>query len=464
MRVLFCASEIAPFAKVGGLADVVGSLPKALTQIEGIEPVLVMPRYGLIDPDAYGLVQTGIHFEVGYLDRRWPVSLWQGRLPGTEVPVWFVDNPDLISNRQEVYPYGNFDLEVKSFLLFGQAVLHLMRYFHDQGEAIDRVHLHDWHVASLAVKISQARTSEPWLNDVRTLLTIHNLAYQGVYGGVNWLREGLLHADFLTTVSPSYAREIQTPAFGEGLDDVLRARSDRLVGILNGLDTELFNPATDAFIPNHYTAGDWQAGKAACKVYLQRELGLPEAADVPLFGFVGRLVDQKGVDLLIPAIEALSERLGTGAFQVVMLGSGDPETEARLKRFNEQVPHIRSYIGFNLGLAQKIYAGTDCFLMPSRFEPCGLGQLIALRYGSIPVVRAVGGLIDTVTDANAYPGTGNGFCFDAYTPEALAGAMEAAMAACLQPEKKAGVVVRGMSADYSWNVSARRYAELYQGV
>jgi len=280
-----------------------------------------------------------------------------------------------------------------------------------------------------------------------------------VFGQVNWLKEGIYKADAVTTVSPTYAQEIQSPEFGAGLDPVIRESSQKVSGILNGIDTTLYNPATDAFITQHYTAENFIEGKRQCKEALQHELGLPVDPNVPLVGFVGRLADQKGLDILLPAMKAMNDQ--NTPVQWVLLGSGDPKMEEKLKALNASTENIRSYIGFNTAMAQKIYAGSDLFAMPSAFEPCGLGQMIALRYGSVPVVRGVGGLVDTITDLRAQPHRGNGFKFSEYSSDKLQEVIRAALDAFKHKDSWNELVRRGMAEDHSWTTSAEAYQKLY---
>ncbi len=451
--VVFCSAEVAPFSKVGGLADVMGSLPKAF-DTSVVSPVVITPRYGLIDPETHNLSKLPFDFSCELNGQDYPISVWEGTLPHSSVPVYFIDSPDLISNRDAVYPYGNADLEVNSFLLFGKAIFELI---HRLGLEPDILHCQDWHTANVVVELKERRQHDARFKNTRSIFTIHNLAYQGKHNNRNWMSEGLTHADFLTTVSPTYAQEIQTDTFGEGLSQILRDRRDSLTGILNGIDTDLFNPATDNFIPQTYSHGNFKPGKSACKAALQNEMGLETRPGVPLFGFVSRLADQKGLDILLPVLEEMKD----ARMQVVILGTGDPVYEARLKELNEQSKNIRTFIGFNLSMAQKIYAGSDIFLMPSRFEPCGLGQLIALRYGTLPLARMVGGLKDTVFNVDNEPQKGNGFTFNDYKEEAVKGTIEHAISVYGESARWNTLVDRAMNEDHSWPQSAKAYEALY---
>lgn len=456
MQVIFCSAEVAPFAKVGGLADVAGSLPKALKG-KDVEPIVVMPRYGCVDIEKFNLTLTETQFNVDFKNGLYAFSVFQGTLPGSDVPVYFLDNRDLISNFDDVYPYGNAELEVNRFLLFGQGVFEFIR---QMNWTPDVLHCHDWHTANIITQLNQQKQTEERFKNTRSIITIHNLAYQGNFDGINWLEAGLKGADKLTTVSPTYAKEIQTAEFGEGLDWLLRERSNDLVGIVNGIDTDLFNPETDHFIAQQYSSADFSAGKAKCKEAIQTEIGLPKCVETPVIGFVSRLVDQKGLDIMMPALE----KLNGADVHVAILGSGNPEYEEKLKWFNANTRNIRTYIGFNLALAQKIYAGSDFFLMPSRFEPCGLGQLIAFRYGSIPIAREVGGLADTVIDASADQAKGNGFTFHDYQSDVLNDTINRGLAAYANKDRWNDLTRRAMSQELGWEESAKHYITLYQSV
>jgi starch synthase len=461
-RIVFCASEAAPFAKVGGLGDVVGSLPKALAGL-GLKPLIVLPRYGFISPEEAHLTRLPHQITVNLMGKPVTLGVWQGKLPGTahdqEVPVYFLEN-DIFTNRETVYPPNPIQ-EVEGFLLLSKAVFPLLKAL---DLPPDILHLHDWHTAPACIDLLEERKRDPFFARTRSVLTLHNMMYQGTHhpSGINWLGEGLRSADFVTAVSPTYAKEIQTPELGEGLEGATRqlAAEQRLVGILNGIDTELFDPMRDTFIPEHYDIQTARAGKSLCKRIIQQELGLPLQPEVPLFGMVTRLTEQKGFDLLLPIMEWLANRQA----QWVILGTGDPGYESLLRECNARFKNIRSYIGFNLALAQKIYAGSDVFVMPSRFEPCGLGQLIAFRYGAVPLVRATGGLADTVIDIRSHYQLGNGFTFGPYQSSALLEAVDTAISYYQDTESWNHLIHNGMSEDYSWERSAKAYKEVYQTV
>ena len=455
MKIVFCSAEVTPFSQAGGLGDVIGSLPRALATL-GNDCAILTPLYGLVDRQEHQLEQTEIAFDVHFHGKNYPIVIWKGKLPRSEVPVYFVDNHELFGARQQVYPYGQPEWELEGFLIFSQATFELLRRLHYRP---DILHVHDWHTSSVATTLSDIRPFDQYFSRTLSVLTIHNIHYQGVFGQVNWLKEGIYKTDAVTTVSPTYALEIQSPEFGAGLDPVIRECNQKVSGILNGIDTDLYNPATDAFITQHYTAETFEVGKRECKAVLQHELGLPVNPDVPLVGFVGRLADQKGLDILLPAMKALNDQ-GV-AVQWVLLGSGDPKMEEKLKALNASTDNVRSYVGFSTAMAQKIYAGSDLFAMPSAFEPCGLGQMIALRYGSVPVVRGVGGLVDTITDVRAQPHRGNGFKFSEYSSEKLQEVILSALEAYKHQETWHELVRRGMAEDHSWVTSAEAYQKLY---
>jgi len=463
MRISFVSAEAAPYAKVGGLADVAGSLPQALAAL-GHEVTLYLPLHGQIDRSRFGIPAKGQTRSVPFGARKARVSYPETTRDG--VRVVFVDNAKLIA-RERVY--GAAD-DNKRYAFFCRAVFEALR-----ESPPDVVHAHDWHAALLIPLVARARS----MRATATVFTIHNLAYQGRTsadvlkliglprarlpiedpGECNPMARAIATADIVSTVSEQYAKEILTPEFGERLEALLRSRGRRLAGIVNGIDVVSFDPATDPSIPAHYSASD-PSGKARDKAALQREGSLTIDATAPVFGVVGRLVEQKGVDLLTAAAPGL---LSSGG-QLVVLGSGDPAYEAKWRDLAARsAGKLWLTLGFDAALAQRIYAGSDLFLMPSRFEPCGLGQLISFRYGTIPVVHAVGGLAETVRDADADPVKGNGFSFSRYAADAFADAIVRATArfrAGGAPWR--GLVERVMREDHSWNASARRYVDLYK--
>jgi starch synthase len=461
VKIVFAAAEAAPYAKVGGLADVAGSLPQALAAL-GHEVTLYLPLHSTIDRAKFGIKDPGSTRSVAFGTKAVRTSYPSITRDG--VRVVFVDNARTLA-RDKVY--GAPDDNTR-YAFFCRAI------FEDLRDARpDVVHAHDWHAALLVPLVARG------MKKVATVFTIHNLAYQGrtsadVLKAIGLPRARLLiedpnecnpmaraiaTADIVSTVSQRYAEEILTPEFGERLQDLLRSRRRRLVGIVNGIDTKTFDPAADPNIAVRYSADD-PSGKAGDKAALQREGKLAVDAGAPVYGVVGRLVEQKGIDLLTAVAPGI---LSSGG-QIVVLGSGDPAYEVRWKDLAARsAGRLWLTLGFDAALAQRIYAGSDLFLMPSRFEPCGLGQLISFRYGTIPVVHAVGGLAETVRDVDAAQRNGNGFSFSRYE----ASAFNAALDRSLKRFRADGapwreLVQRAMREDHSWGASAKRYVDLYK--
>ena len=473
LRVLMLSAEMVPFAKTGGLADVVGALPKALREL-GHDVRVCLPRYGFIDRDRFNLRPVLDPFPVAMNS-----GTKQAGILGTEAaggaPVYFVENAGFY-DRDGIYMYPD---DAQRFIFLCRAALEAARRLRWPP---DIIHCHDWHTALVPNWLATIYRDDAFFAGTATVYTVHNLAYQGVFGHrvleiaglasrefvvppglaresrINMMGRGLYYADCLSTVSPTYAKEILTPEFGEGFDWLLRERRDRLYGILNGLDYEVFNPETDSHIAAHYSAGD-HGPKRIDKKALQGEAGLAVAPDVPLVGMISRLSDQKGFDLLGEVAEALLTHVD---LQLVVLGTGDDRYHRLLSEMHERLPaRTAVFLTFNAPLAQRIYAGSDLFLMPSRFEPCGLGQLIALRYGSVPIVRRTGGLADTIQEYRPGPDTGNGFTFGPYDAMAMYAAVTRAVAHYAHREAWRALVSRGMNMDFSWRASAERYVELY---
>ncbi|MBM3872654.1 MAG: glycogen synthase GlgA [Verrucomicrobia bacterium] len=476
-KILFVAPEVDPFVKVGGLADMVGALPKALAEL-GHDVRIVCPLYrsvrrlGFWRPRAEPL---GIDVGPSALWAR----TWETSLPGAAVPCYFIEN-DALYGRAGVYGEGNtsYPDNDRRFIALSRAALTLCL----QLDWIpDVVHAHDWTTGWVPVLLNTVLRDSP-LGGAASVFTVHNLEHQGyaareavdyarippsefhprsleALGAANPMKGGLYHATKITTVSPTYAQEIRRPESGCGLDDVLRFRGADLIGILNGIDPDAWNPATDATLPARYGPGDL-AGKAVCKDALQRQLGLAAAPEAPLFGVVARLVHQKGLDLLAEALPAL---LATHPLQIALLGSGDPALEDAFRRLATANPgRVGVRIGFDAALARLVQAGSDAFIMPSRSEPCGLTQLYAMRYGTPPVVRATGGLIDTVTPYDEATGGGLGFRFHEATAAALAGAVGSACATYRdRPAHFAALRERGLRGDFGWGPSAAAYAQVY---
>ena len=471
MKVLFVAAEVDPWIKTGGLADVAGALPLALRSA-GHDVRVVMPRYRKLRER--GLPMDG-PLAASFLpigERAEELRVWQ--LRESVAPLYLLDIPAAF---ERASIYGEDD-DHRRFILFARGVLDLMQHLREVGRwQPDVVHCHDWHAALVPnyLKTFYAYT----FGHIATVFTIHNLAYQGVTspttlglagladggllenglgsrvaGTFNFMARGIVFSDIITTVSPTYAEEIMTGEYGEGLDGVLRARRDRVVGILNGIDTALFDPSTDPYIAANYTA-TVSDNKALCKAALQREMKLTDAPDTPLLGIVTRLVDQKGLALLHAAMPWLLRETDA---QLVLLGSGEAKWQDAFRGYAAAHPdRVAAHIGFDAALAQRIYAGSDAFLMPSRFEPCGLGQMIALRYGSVPIVRATGGLNDTVSEGFE----GNGFRFHPYETAHFTDAIGRALLAYRQPEGWAALRARGMQEDNSWGHAAARFGRVY---
>ncbi|KUK31156.1 MAG: Glycogen synthase [Thermoanaerobacterales bacterium 50_218] len=468
LKILFASAEVSPFAKTGGLADVAGSLPKALAQL-GHDVRVVMPKYKQITEGDYLLdypVEMDDHLETGILR--------ETRLKGkdVEVPVYLVDNYKYFY-RDKIYGYPD---EAERFYFFSKSLLGMLPRIEFQPNVI---HCNDWHCALIPLLLETKYAEEPFYQHIATLFTIHNLQYQGVFpkdvlrllglgeefftperlefhGKVNFMKSGILHADIINTVSKKYALEIQTPEFGQGLDGLLRRRSQDLYGILNGIDYEIYNPETDPYIYQNYGIATIDQKKEN-KIGLQKEMELP-LGDVPLVGVISRLVAQKGLDLIIEAFEGM---MATG-IEFVLLGSGEDSYQRQFVELKMKYPRqVAVNLGFNVELAHKIYAGADIFLMPSRFEPCGLAQLISLRYGTIPVVRATGGLADTIQNFDGKKG--NGFSFEPYDSDALLEAVKRAVAVYNDhPDQWHCLKVNGMKADHSWSRSASEYLQLYE--
>lgn len=472
MRILFVAAEAAPWVKTGGLADVAGALPAAL-RAAGHDVRLVMPRYKVLrerGPQADRPVAATFLPLDGKAEE---MRAWHAG--GVKGGPWLLDIPAAFE-RDAIY--GEPD-DPRRFILFARGVLALMQHLREvEGWQPDVVHAHDWHAGLV---LNYLRTWYGYtFGHIASVFTIHNLAYQGashpdmlgvaglgefgllenglgprLQNQFNFMARGILSADVVSTVSPTYAREILTPEYGEGLDGVLRQRQDRLTGILNGIDTHAFDPANDPHLPAHYSDAD-PAGKAACKKALQKELGLEVSARRPIMGVVSRLVEQKGFALLEAVLPALVANTDA---QLVILGSGDRHLEGMFQGVARAVPtRVAVRTGFDAALAQRIYAGSDLFLMPSRFEPCGLGQLIALRYGAVPVARVTGGLADTVREGY----DGNGFRFHPYEASHFADAIGRALAAWRDKDGWAMLRARGMREDHGWARSAGRYAQAYE--
>lgn len=472
LKILFLTAEAVPFAKVGGLADVAGSLPKALQEL-GHDVRIMMPRYGTIRSDEFQLEQIGEPFRVPVGAGKEYVHLIESTM-GKDIPVYLLWNEHYFTSREKVY---GFEDDAQRFAVFGRGIIKAIRVLNWKPDVI---HANDWHTAVVPTWLDVSGWREPLYRDIATVFTIHNLAYQGITGrliltfaqmedvehlsveppgAVNWMAQAIAHSDVINTVSERYAREILTPEMGMGLEPLLRERKARLYGILNGLDYEEWNPVTDPSVPHNFdvrTLGRRAANKAA----LQQQARLPVRSDIPLIGMVSRLDEVKGMDLMEPTLNWLLQEHDV---QFILLGTGDPRYHAVFEAIQERYRHqVRPFLKFDGVLARRIYASADMFLMPSLVEPCGLGQMIAMRYGSVPIVRETGGLADTVIDHDAVGGRGTGFVFVEKSPEGFKEALQRALSVYEDREAWRALQTRGMESDFSWKASAREYVELYR--
>lgn len=472
MKILFATSECYPFLKTGGLGDVAYALPKALSAM-GEDCRVIMPNYGTIKKE-YKDKMTHLFsttLKVGWREQFLGVEY----LKKDGIEYYFIDNMYYFDREA---PYGYFD-DGERFSFFSSAILEILTRIDFVPEII---HCNDWHTAVVPVLIRTKYKWEKQFAKVKTILTIHNLRFQGVYppsvlsdllglgtellqdfgfeyfGNVNYMKGGVNFADMVTTVSPTYAEEIKTEFFGEGLHGLMQKVSYKLVGIINGIDYSINDPRKDKDIPVNYGLKNVEK-KYEVKKALQEELGLEIRQDIPLIGIISRLTDQKGFDLIAHAMEELLKN----DIQLVVLGTGERRYEDMFRYFSFKYPQkVSSNITFNGPLAQRIYAGTDMFLMPSLFEPCGLSQMMALRYGSVPIVRETGGLKDTVAPYNKYTGEGIGFTFTNYDSYDMMQAVHRALDLYKDKEAWRGIVLAGMRTDYSWKSSAREYLDLYK--
>ena len=468
LKILFITAEASPFAKRGGLGDVGGSLPKALRAL-GHDVRVVMPAYGNIEAGYPGVRSMPLQLNVPIRQGVIPAGAFESTLPGSDVPVYFIAERNLL-NRPEVYGY---DDDPYRFAFFSRAALELTISISWRP---DLVHAHDWHTAPAITWLATAGRWHPYFGEIPTIFTIHNLAHQGrtswdifdylgiqtyslteeSYGEVNFMARGIHHATMVNTVSPTYAREITTPSGGAGLDGLLRSRGIDLHGILNGLDYDEWNPETDARLASPFSVDQMETRRDNRRA-LQQQLGLPQKDGVPLVGLISRLDGQKGLDITGHALHLLLNGFA-GDAQFVVLGTGAAEYENMFAQFSRYHSNkMTAVLAYSAGLAPLIYGGSDMFLMPSLFEPCGLGQLIAMRYGSIPVVRATGGLVDTVQDGET------GFMFHDYNANAFWHAIQRAAHTYYTDQPRWQQMQRnGMLSDFSWTRSAQGYEQLYE--
>ena len=472
MKILFAAAEASPFIKVGGLGDVAGALPKALVE-KGHDVRVVLPLYSSIKWEMREKCQYIKYFYFMHGWRNCYCGIFEANIDG--VIYYLVDNEYYFKRRA---PYGEFD-DGERFAFFSRAVLEIL----PQVDFFpDIIHCNDWHTAAVPVYLDAQYRWRDGYEYIRTVFSIHNIEFQGKYGldtlgsvfalppdwesvvehdgCLNLMKGAIERANAVNTVSETYANEILDPYFSFGLDTILRPRRYKLSGIVNGIDVKACDPATDPAIAVNYDI-DTRADKVENKLALQKELGLAVDPDIPMIGMVGRLTSQKGIDLMYPIMEELMKH----EVQLVVLGTGYAEIEDFM-RFCDAAYHdkMRAMITFSSSMAQKIYSGADLFLMPSKSEPCGLAQLISMRYGTIPVVHAVGGLKDTVVPYNPAEGTGNGVNFQSYNAWDMYDAIMRGIAIWSDPEERDQIMLNGMSGDYSWDVSADKYLKLYESV
>jgi len=481
MKVLIAASEIVPFAKTGGLADVAGAMGGALERL-GVNVSLIMPFYKRVKEGDFDIRDTGARVAAPIRDREVEGRIFKGSLPDTEVPVFFIANDDYY-DRDELYgsSEGDYEDNCERFVFFSRAILEAVK---ELNLAIDVIHCNDWHTGLVPVYLKTLYKQDGKLAGISSLYTIHNLAYQGAFwhwdmpvtglswdlfnykeleffGKINLMKGGLVFADLISTVSKTYAREIQMPEMGCGLEGVLAWRSSDLFGIVNGIDYNLWSPERDKLIAANYSAEDL-SGKKRCKADLQKISDLPVRNEVPLIGMVSRLDNQKGLDLIARNIDELM-RID---LQFVLLGTGLKQYHRLFEAIARKYPgRTGIHLKFDNVLAHKIEAGADMFLMPSRFEPCGLNQLYSLKYGTVPVARKTGGLADTIVDCderNLKKGSATGFLFTDYDAREFLSAIKRALRSYQNKEKWNRLMLTGMSQDWSWDRSAKEYLKLYK--
>lgn len=480
MKIVFVASEVVPFAKTGGLADVVGALPKALAK-EGHEVCVFMPRYKSIDKKKFSLKMElkNIRLRLGKLAMK-QFNLFSSKLPNTEIPIYFIEKESYFF-RDNLYQENGIDYadNAERFFYFNLAVLKSLKLLNFQPDVI---HCHDWQTAMIPMYLKTELKDTPFYKDIASVYTIHNLAYHGLFedkvldelgisrdlftydklefwNKVNFSKAGLIFSDILSTVSESYAKEIQTPEAGCGLDGLLKSRASDLFGVLNGIDYSIWNPETDPHIARKYSINNLQ-DKEENKRKLLEMNGFEYRQNVPVFGMISRLADQKGFDILAEMLPKLLER----DIYFILLATGEPKYHELFTNLQNQFPNkVKAHLRFDAALAQMIYAGADMFLMPSHFEPCGLSQLICLKYATVPIVRATGGLADSIKDIDMFPSEGTGYVFSEYTSEELWHTIERAMDCYYNNKGKwQWIQSNGMRSDFSWDASARHYNQLYQ--
>lgn len=483
MNILFATTEAAPFCKTGGLGDVCGALPIELAKL-GVKPTLIMPGFRHALESGIKIEPTGVMFEIPIGRKKVRGEYLRSTLPGSDVPVYLIEQHSYF-NRNELYRERDTDYQdnCERFVFFNRAVLDAVERL-ELGT--DLIHCHDWPTGLLPAYLKTIYADRPAYENIATLFTIHNLAYQGsfwhwdmeltgvgweyfnwqqleFYGQLNFMKSALVFSDALSTVSPRYAEEIKSPPMSCGLEGVLKHRQHDLFGVLNGCDYAIWNPAIDSYLAQNFDAANYAPGKAACKAALQAEMGLPVRPEVPMLAAIGRLAEQKGFDLIADVLARMAQQQDA---QWVLLGSGDKKYQDALAGIAREYPErVALRLGFDNALAHRIEAGADMFLMPSRYEPCGLNQMYSLKYGTVPIVRETGGLADTITnlsESTLSDGSANGFSFADDSPYALSMAIDRALRAYGQPEVWRQLVTTGMNQDWSWSRSAKRYVEIYE--
>jgi len=473
-KILFIASECVPFVKTGGLADVVGSLPKYLNK-EQFDVRVMLPKYMMIPDKFKQNMQYKTHF---YMELNWRsqyVGVLETVVDG--ITFYFIDNEFYFAGTK---PYGNIYEDIEKFAFFSRACLSALPVIDFRP---DIIHCHDWQTGLVPVYLHDSFQGGEFFRGIKTIMTIHNLKFQGIwdkktvknitglgdyyfapdkleaYGDANYLKGGIVYADYVTTVSESYANEIRMPFYGEGLDGLMNAKANRLVGIVNGIDYDEYNPETDPYIVQHYNAKTFRKEKVKNKHALQEELGLEVDDRRFMIGIVSRLTDQKGFDL----IDYVIEEICANDTQLVVLGTGEEKYEHLFRHFAWKYPNrVSANIFYSNERSHRIYAACDAFLMPSLFEPCGLSQLMSLRYGTVPIVRETGGLRDTVQPYNQYEGTGTGFGFCNYNAHEMLNTVRYAKDVYYNHRREWNKIIdHGMAADFSWSASAKKYEELY---
>lgn len=474
-KILFAASESTPFVKTGGLADVIGSLPKYFDKKE-YDVRVILPKYIFIKEEIKNNMIYKTHFYMDFFEESHYVGVFELEYEGTMF--YFIDNEYYFSGSK---PYDGGKWDIEKFSYFSKAVLSVLPVI---GFQPDILHCHDWQTGLIPVYLHGKFLENKFYGNTKTIMTIHNLAFQGrwnietvknitglanefflpdkleYYKDANLLKGGMVYADYITTVSNTYAEEIKTPFFGEGLDGLLQSKSNRLIGILNGIDYKEYNPETDSMIFENYSSINFRKEKYKNKIALQEELGLEKDGKKFMIGIVSRLTDQKGLDL----IECVMEELCSDDIQFVILGTGQERYEDLFKHYAWKYgDKVSANIYYSETMSHKIYAACDAFLMPSLFEPCGLSQLMSLRYGTVPIVRETGGLKDTVIPYNEYSHTGTGFSFTNYNAHEMLKIIRYAESLYYNKKREWNKLIdRGIAADFSWNSSAKKYQELYK--